>query len=55
MTHQHSNETWNFIRERLGLCPIEEVVRGKSQNVGIVREDREEMTVNRFKQKWGVR
>ena len=53
MTQQHSKETWNFIRERLGLCPIEEVVRGKSQNVGIVREDREEMDVDRFKQKWG--
>lgn len=51
MTQRHSNDTWNFIRGRLGLCPIEKVVRGKSQNAGIVFEDREEMTLNRFKQK----
>lgn len=31
-SQHHSNETWNFLRERLGLCPIEEVVRGERQN-----------------------
>jgi hypothetical protein len=45
-------DTWNFIRERLGLCPIEKVERGKNQNIGVIPEEREEMTLERFKEKW---
>lgn len=52
---QHPNDQWNLIRERLGLCPIEEVIKGQTQVRNRITADREEMTVERFKEKWGVR
>jgi len=53
MKAKEIDSQWNLIRERLGLCPIEEVVKGQSQVGNRLPEDRQEMTLERFKEKWG--
>lgn len=58
MTERYSREQWNLIRDRLGLCPIEEIRPGESQlknKRSIVIDQTFEEALESFRNKYGGR